>query len=248
MDREHLGLIAASNYFGVYAATSASPAPAPVLTVHSGISGDSAFYMTPPGDMIGDGGLIVFDTWKSNPIGCVGSFCYGPSKMGGVLYGVENGKAVRLASSAGGVTPLSVDAGLVLVDRGGGLLELLHDDGTVERSFQLNPALVHGARLQGRDLVVLTPTALEVTDAETGAFLRRWRVPPDAELVDVQDGVALLTAGTKLHLLRLGDGGDTVIDVPGSPPIRAQLEPGLLFYSYRAADPDYPGRVVVIRQ
>jgi hypothetical protein len=101
--------------------------------------------------------------------------------------------------------------------------------------------------LQGRDLVVLTPTAVEVTDADTGAFLRRWPARRDAELADVQDGVALLIAGTRLHLLRLDDGRDRVIDVPGSAPIRAQLEPGALFYSYRVTDSSYPGRVAFVR-
>jgi hypothetical protein len=144
------------------------------------------------------------------------------------------------------VTPLSVDAGRVLVDRGAGVLELLRANGDVVRTFQFNAAAMRGARLQGRDLVVLTPTSVEVTNAETGAFLRRWPAVPDAELADLQDGVALLIAGTKLHLLRLADGRDNVVDVAGSPPIRAQLEPDSLFYSYQAADAVYPGRVVFV--
>ncbi len=230
-----LGPIAGSNSNSAYAGTVAAPAPRPLLQTGN----------EPLGNLVGDGDLLVFDTWARNG-GCIGSECHTGDKRGGRLFRFDGGSAARLiTSSSGPVTPLSVDSGRVLVDRGGGLLELMSADGASLRSFQLNGAIVRGARLQGRDLVVLTTTAVEVTDAETGAFLRRWPVD-NAQLADVQDGIAVLVSGREIHLIRLADGRDAVIAAAGPGPVQAQLEPSGLFYSYRADDAKYPGRVVFV--
>jgi len=99
--------------------------------------------------------------------------------------------------------------------------------------------------LQGSDLVVQTSTAIEVTDAETGAFLRSWPLPAgDARLVDLQNGVAVLTAGADVHLLRLSDGRTSVIRTASTTPVPAQLESSGLFYATTVDDAAYPGRVV----
>jgi hypothetical protein len=103
------------------------------------------------------------------------------------------------------------------------------------------------ARLQGHDLVVQTPTAIEITNADTGVFVGRWPLPTsDATLSDLQDGIAVLVAGNGIHLLRPADGTDKVIHVAGTGAVLAQLEPSGLFYSYTADDPAYPGRVVFV--
>jgi WD40-like Beta Propeller Repeat len=200
----------------------------------------------PVTNLVGDGELLVFTKWgpcrlsQNEP-------CARESKRNGRLFLLDGGRAIQIAASPGALTPLSVDAGRILVDRENGTLELMTPQGTLLRTFQLNAAIVRGARLQGRDLVVLTTASVEVTDSETGAFLRRWPLPlEDARLEDVQDGVAVLVADTRISLLRLSDGRGAEIDVPGSGPVLAQLESAGLFYSYRADDPTYPGRVAFI--
>lgn len=206
-------------------------------------SGGTSQRNLPTTAFVGDGDLLVFSTWGPCRIS-MSPPCASEPKTNGALYRLDGERAIRITSSPGPLTPLSVDAGKILVDHEDGRLELLTADGTSLRTFSLNAAILRGALLQGRNLVVLTTSAIEVTDAETGAFLRRW--PPlaeSAQLVDVQDGVAVLVSGTEIHLLRLSDGREAVIAAPGSGPVLAQLEPSGLFYSYRVVDAKYPGRV-----
>jgi dipeptidyl aminopeptidase/acylaminoacyl peptidase len=207
--------------------------------------GPDPFFITVT-DLVGDGALLVFTRWgpcrlsQSDP-------CASESKRNGRLFRLEGEHVVEIASSTGALTPLSVDAGRILVDHEDGTLEILDSDGRSFRSFQLNASLVRGARLQGRDLVVLTPDAVEVTDAQTGAFLRRWPSPsPDARLMDVQDGIAVLVVAAKVHLLNVWTGVAREIEAPGPGPVNAQLEPSGLFYSYRVDDAKYPGRVAFV--
>jgi hypothetical protein len=101
--------------------------------------------------------------------------------------------------------------------------------------------------LQGNDLVVQTPTALEITNATTGEFERRWPLPaPDATLADLQDGTAVLVGGTNIYLERLSNGKVATIPAPGSAPVLAQIDSAGLYYSYTVNDPTYPGRVAFL--
>lgn len=152
-----------------------------------------------------------------------------------------------VSSPSGALTPVSVDAGCILIDHEDATLEFLRADGTRLRTFHLNAEAVRCIRLQGRDLVVLTTTSAEITDAETRVFRRRWPRPSDAvRLGDVQDGIAVLVAGTRTCLQRLAAARRVVNDAPGSGRVLAQLEPSGLFYSYRADDAKYPGCVVFV--
>jgi Tol biopolymer transport system component len=200
----------------------------------------------PIDDLLGSGSLLVFDTW-STPCQLSHAGCTGRPKTNGNLFRLDGTQVAQIASSAGALTPLSVDAGRILVDHEDGTMEIRAADGSVLRSFSFDEASVRGARLQGNDLVVQTPTAIEVTDATTEIFQRRWPIPtPDATLTDLQSGIAVLVAGTDIHLVRLSDGTKAVIHVPGGGPVLAQLEPSGLFYSYTDDDSKYPGRIVFV--
>ena len=225
--------------------TSSERAPALISGVCDPIQGPSIpCYRLPMFDLSGDGPLLVFDTWGGQCSDWV--LCLSEPKLEGRLWRLDGVHAVQIAASEKGLTPLSVDGGRILVDRGDGLLEILATDGSSLGTFQLNGTLVRAAMLQDRDLVVLTPNALEVTDTETGQFITRWPAPADAQLVDVQNGVAVLIAGKDIHLLRLSDGRTAVIEPPGEGPVLAQLEPSGLSYAYKADDRTYPGRVEFI--
>lgn len=200
----------------------------------------------PIDDLLGSGSLLVFDTWDT-PCQLSHAGCTGRPKTNGRLYRLDGSQVVQIAAGTGALTPLSVDAGRILVDHEDGTMEIRTADGTVLRSFTFDEASVRAARLQGNDLVVQTPTSIEVTDATTGLFQRRWPLPtPDATLTDLQNGVVVLVAGTDIHLLRVSDGADSVIHTPGGGPVLAELEPSGLFYSYTADDSKYPGRVVFV--
>ena len=200
----------------------------------------------PLGAPLGDGSLAVFSLW--GPCNFTQGQCTRESNKPGELFRLDGERVIRIATSPTALTPISVDGGRILVDHEDGTFELLRRDGTLIRTFRLNAAVVRGVRLQGRDLVVLTTSAIEVTDAETGTFLGRWPLPAaDARLEDVQDGVAVFVAGSEITLLRLRDGTSSVIEAPSSRNVLAQLEPSGLFYSYRVDDAQYPGRVAFIR-
>jgi Tol biopolymer transport system component len=103
------------------------------------------------------------------------------------------------------------------------------------------------ALLQGRDLVLQTLAGIDVIDADKDALLRHWALPfADARLADLQDGIALLTAGTDVHLLRLADGATSIIHTNSTTPVLAQLEPSGLSYATTSDDPAWPGRVIHI--
>jgi hypothetical protein len=198
------------------------------------------------GHLRADGALTAFGTWHcDDPAAQPWPGLCETRKRDGQAWRVDGARAVRIASGPGPATVLAVDGGRVLLDRGGGVLELVAASGALLRRFELNPTLVRGALVQGRDLVIRTPAALEVTDAQTGEFVRRWPAATEAELVDVQDGVAVLVAGTTIELLRLTDGRKATIRPPGSGPVLAQLEPAGLFFAYQAADA-HPGRVAFL--
>jgi len=201
----------------------------------------------PLGPPVGDGSLAVFALWGP----CLLSHDYDPCpdepRKPGELYRLDGETLIRVTTSPTALTPLSVDAGRILVDHEDGTFELLRPDGTSIRIFRLNRSIIRGVRLQGRDLVVQTTSAVELTNADNGEFLRRWPLPSaNARLEDVQDGIAVFVDGRAVTLLRLSNGTKAVIEAPSSQDVLAQIEPSGLFYSYTVDDRHYPGRVAFV--
>jgi len=200
-------------------------------------------------DVEGKGGLVVFDTWTqscSNP--SYPSPCAFAPRKNDRLFRLDGRRAVQIASSPGALAPLAVDAGRILVDRQDGTLELLRSDGSSLGTVRYEPGNLRGAKLQGRDLVVLTQGTIEHHDAATGARLHEWPLAAgDARLEDVQSGVAVYVSGLYVYLVRLVDGRTVALPAPpGTGPVYAQLEASGLFYSYQADDRKYPGRVAFL--
>jgi hypothetical protein len=198
----------------------------------------------PTSDVFGNGALIAFDSW--GPCGPGERTC--APKTNGRLYRLDGMNAIEIGSSTGGLTPLAVDDGRILVDHENGTLELMRSNGSPLQTFHVYLGDFLGAKLQGHDVVVLKHATIADYDAESGALLREWTfvTSVDRRLDDVQDGIAVYVSGTQVHLLRLSDGHEAVITVPGDGPVLAQLEPSGLFYSYTADDPKYPGRVAFV--
>jgi WD40 repeat protein len=198
----------------------------------------------PIADVAGHGNLLVFDGWQGPQPWC-NQPCP-PPKRNGILFRVDDGAAVQIATSALELTPLAVDADRILVNAGGGTLAVLDIDGKTLVTVPA-PAFTE-AKLQGDDLVVHSGAMLDDYDAVSGALLHEYALPPAAVLEDVQDGVAAYVASSDIHLLHLASGEDDVISPPGHGPLHAQLEPGALFYSYAVDDAARPGRVAFIRR
>jgi len=194
-------------------------------------------------DLVGDAGLLVFTEWGPCTISAP---CGSEPKKNGKLFRFQGSKAVQIASSSGALTPLSVDAGRILVDHEDGRLELMRADGSSLRTFRYEPGGLLGAKAQGRDLVLLMPGVIAHYDTETGERLHEWPLSGgDPRLEDLHGGVAVYVSGEYVHVVRLSDGRDVALPSLGQRPL-AQLEAPGLFYAYRVEDAQYPGRVTFI--
>lgn len=229
---------AGRDLIGLGSATAGTPKPRTVAFCDSGC----VF------DVEGKGQLAVYDSWvescasPSYPEPCA----FAPRKND-TLYRIDGDGTARISSSTGALAPLSVDAGRILVDHENGTLELMSAGGATLQTFHVYIGDFLGAKLEGNDVVVLKQTTIADYDAASGMLMHEWPLSAgDRTLVDVQDGIALYVTGTAVHLFRLADGREAVIQAPGKGRVLAQLEPGGLFYSYTADDPKYPGRVVFV--
>jgi hypothetical protein len=167
------------------------------------------------------------------------------------LIGPERTPAVcrRLKGAAGGVTT-SVDAGRVLtVGRNGGV-RLLSTRDRVLRTWKLGRGIVN-ARLRGRALAVQHGRSLDIYDTSTGA--RRQTLPLASDggsrpfLLDVQGDLAVYATGGAIHLVRLSDGRDVALDLPGAAPwLDARLEPRGLFVTWNQMYRRRPGRLAFV--
>lgn len=219
----------------------------PALAYLTGLCTNSSLYCVRPpiGDLKAQGSLFVFDSWEGPDFYC-NQPCPPPKRNGG-LWRAEGSSAVEIASSAGALTPLAVDAGRILVDHEDGTLELMTSDGSSLQTFHVDTGDFLGAKLQGRDVVVLKHDTIADYDADSGALLHAWPLPPgDRQFAGLRDGIAVLVSGREIHLLRLTDGHDAVIELPGTGRVLAQLDESGLFYSYSVDDPTYQGRVAFL--
>ena len=193
------------------------------------------------GSLVGHGGTIAFTSFHGKAkrakawllLARPGGKCPRNSD----LIGPEHSPAVcrRLRGAAGGVTT-SVDSGRVVTVASNGLVRLLSTHDRVLRSWTLDPGVVT-ARLRGRTLAVQQGSSLEVYNAATGA--KRQTLPLAADeglspfLLDVHGDLVAYATGGAIHLLRLSDGRDRALDLPGAAgPLDARLEQGGLFVTW----------------
>jgi Tol biopolymer transport system component len=155
----------------------------------------------------------------------------------------------RLSAAAGGVTT-AVDAGRVLTVAPDGTVRLLSTSGRLRRTWQLEPGIIN-ARLRGRKLAVQQGSSLDVYDAVTGAKTHTIPLAANegvaARLLDVQGNLAVYATGGAIHLVRLSDGKDRALSLPGgAPELDAGLERQGLFVSWNRMYSRRPGRVAFV--
>jgi Tol biopolymer transport system component len=123
----------------------------------------------------------------------------------------------------GGLTPLrhyfapirvlDVNDGRALVEVGKDALEVVTGDGHLVSAL---PAIPRdgGVVLRGSQLYSLSDGLLAIRDLNGTIELQR-RIPADAGLEDAHDNLVLYGEGWRLHLLRLDDGRDIALHIPG---------------------------------
>jgi hypothetical protein len=127
---------------------------------------------------------------------------------------------------------------------------MLATSGRVLRAWNLGRGVVN-ARLNGRRLVVQRGTSALVFDARTGARIASLPLVRDegahVSLTDVEGDLVAYTTGGAIHLLRLSNGRDVVLRIPGAaPPLDARLEPSGLYLTWSQMDSLRPGRLAFV--
>jgi len=185
------------------------------------------------GGVVSDGSLILFDTGKQ---------LWRIADSGTALHAVP----VPGPSDATGL--IDADAGRIVVGIGRSSLAVLNTDGAVLSRLPV-PAGATVA-LGGNLLAVAAGTRLRVYDADSGALnyqLPLSRTTGVPQLLTVGAGYAVYASGIELHLLRLANGNDRIVDLPGQDgPLQALLTTEGLFLAYDQGYDPQPGRILFV--
>ena len=207
------------------------------------------------GSLVGHGSTIAFTSYhgkKERPKAWVllarhGSKCPRNSD----LIGPGHAPPVcrRLAHAPGAVTA-AVDAARVATVAPSGLVRLLSMHDRVLRTWRLDAGIVN-VGLSGRALAVQHGESLDVYDTSTGAKKQTRPLASDGGsrpfLLDVQRDLVVYATGGAIHLLRLSDGRDLALDLPGAAPwLDARLEPAGLFVIWNKMYDRRPGRLAFV--
>jgi hypothetical protein len=192
------------------------------------------------GGLAADGGTVAFD------VASAGNRVSGEFRIRRTRIWKATGARKTLVQTFGGsATVASLDAGRIAVLRSTRAVDVLSPAGG-SSTFTFR-GVVLGAALAGPRLVVLEGRRLIVVDLPSGTRTS-WPVRrgygPAPELEDVQGNVAAYAVGATVHVLRLSDGHEIVIDTPNATgPVFARFVPAGLFYSYNESYSARPGRL-----
>jgi Tol biopolymer transport system component len=143
--------------------------------------------------------------------------------------------------------PMAVDGGRVVTVTATGIVRLLSLRGRVLHAWTIGERVVT-ASLRGRVLAVQHGSTLDAYDAKTGAKRRSRELQTDGGpppfLLGAQGDLAVYETGGAIHVLRLSDGRDKALRLPGAAPaLYASLEPAGLFVSWNKMHDRRPGRI-----
>jgi WD40-like Beta Propeller Repeat len=199
------------------------------------------------GGVAADGGTVAFD------VASAGSKIRGDLviQQTRVWKATESRKSI-VRTFRGEATVAALDASRIAVVRGGKAISVLASAGGV-RTFRFGGRRVLGAGLAGPRLVALLATRLTVVDLRSGRRAHSWPVRrgfgPAPELEGAQGDLAAYVVGASIHVLRLHDGREIVINTPNATePVFARFVASGLFYSFNAAYEKRPGRLVFVVQ
>lgn len=152
---------------------------------------------------------------------------------GATLWRFDPAGKTKLRTYAGSIVALDADGGRILVGRSNTVLEIVSRSGKTLTTLKLSH--VGGALLRGARIASIANHRLVLSDLR-GRAVRTRPVAGDATLVDVQGDLVVYSVGTRLHLLRLGDGRDVALRFKGQfGYASAKLWGGSLFYAYNGS-------------
>jgi dipeptidyl aminopeptidase/acylaminoacyl peptidase len=189
------------------------------------------------GDVVSDGSMILFATSNDD----------NKSWLWRIADG-EVAHAIAIPTPPGATSVVDADAGRIIVRTGKTSLAVLSSGGAVLTRIPV-PARAT-VRLSGSLLGVAFGSTLSVYDADNGAL--DYRLPLShtsgvPRLLTIGAGYAVYASGIELHLLRLDNGSDRIVDLPGqSDSPQALLTTEGLYIAYdRGYDPQ-PGRILFV--
>jgi Tol biopolymer transport system component len=149
-----------------------------------------------------------------------------------------------------GITTAVDGARVVAVPATGGVVRLLSLRGRVLRSWSVGGKVL-AALLRGRVLAVQHGATMDVYDAKNGAKRQSRELLTDGGpppfLLGVQGDLVVYATGGAIHVLRLSDGRDKALGLPGAAPwLDAHLEPAGLFVSWNKLHDPQPGRIAFV--
>ncbi|TML13087.1 MAG: hypothetical protein E6G33_12585 [Actinobacteria bacterium] len=197
------------------------------------------------GGVVADGGTLAFDVEDAGT-NSRGEFRIHRTRV----WKASGARKAIVRTFRGEAIVASLDAGRIAVLRDGNAVSVLSPGGRI-RTFGFGRPRILGAALDGPRLLVLRGRRLTVLDLRSGRRTASWPVRrgfgPAPELEDAQGDLAAYVVGAAVHVLRLSDGREFVIDTPNATdPVFAQFVASGLFYAFNESYAKRPGRLVFV--
>jgi hypothetical protein len=174
------------------------------------------------GGLVGSGKLLTANIWATDGSGTV---------TYATLEGVTPGKLHQLAAGPGTLTAESSDSDRVAVARSDGTVAIYGGGGSLLET--ITPSSVKEIALRKDYLVALTKTrTLEIYNANTGAFIRKWPVPAGTAHLDVNQNIAVFSVWRRVYAVQLTTGKQAVIAGAKRAIVAAQIEAPGVVYAY----------------
>ena len=156
----------------------------------------------------------------------------------------------RLATLEGEARVVDVGDARIVVLYGQRAVAVVSRDGRIVRRLAFGRNDVRSARLDGPRLFVLLRDRVVVYDIASGRRRASWRWPSElgyGRLAGVAGDLGAYVVGMAIHLRRLSDGREVVVDLrTAAEPVHARLTHAGLFYSYSDPRSVPAGRAVFV--
>jgi Tol biopolymer transport system component len=208
------------------------------------------------GNLMGDAGLLVYNKWRVTHSGDIADPRWRVEDPG--LWRIDGTRPTRIVAGADAFDLVDVDTGRIAVLREDGKLVILDRQGKRLSAFSLGKRGVEAEPSTGRWpvrlteglVVVLRGTAIEARDAVSGTVRHRWPTASSEApltLEAARGDFVVYKTGIALHLLRLSDGRDRIVEIPDEEgPVHAELERAGLYFSYNTPVGAKHGRVAFV--
>jgi hypothetical protein len=210
-----------------YLFTATLPKPSEVKLASSMRTGDTSGILKGDwiGGLVGSGTVLAVNFWSTDASGAVTQAS---------LTSVRPSSLSRLVKGPATITAQSADLGRIAVARPDGSVAIYSAAGTLLKSIA--PSSIREIALRKDYLVALTQDkTLEIYNAHTGAFIRKWAVPGGAANLDVHSNIAVYSVDRKLYGVQLTTGKQVVLAARSRAIVAASIEAPGVVYAYNTS-------------